>query len=145
MNDDLDITAGTIYGEARGEGILGMDAVANVISNRVAIAIDHVIKYDKPHPLFGDGTFKDCCQRPEQFSCWNKDDPNLPIILDLPPDSGIAAQMAYNAAAAALDGTLVDNTNGATHYYATSLSEPPYWAKGKVPCATIGRQVFFKL
>lgn len=143
--NELDITAGTIYGEARGEGILGMDAVASVIANRVDIARDHVIKYDKPHPLFGDGTFADCCQRPEQFSCWNEDDPNLAIVLALTPDSGITAQVSYNSAMAAIDGSLVDNTNGATHYYAASLSEPPYWAKGKTPCATIGKQIFFKL
>lgn len=142
---DLDTTAQTVYGEARGEGVMGMDAVASVIRNRVAIAQQHVEDHDTPHPLFGDGSFADCCQRPEQFSCWNKGDPNLPLILDLSPDSGVTAQIAFNAAAAALDGTLVDNTNGATHYYSTSLPEPPYWAKGKLPSARIGRQLFFKL
>ena len=34
QKNDLDILARTLYGEARGEGTEGMEAVANVIMNR---------------------------------------------------------------------------------------------------------------
>jgi len=36
-----------------------------------------------------------------------------------------------------------DPTEGATHYYATSMATPPFWAKGK-PFVQIGRHRFFK-
>ncbi len=39
MSDrDIDVLARTIYGEARGESISGMEAVASVVLNRVAFS-----------------------------------------------------------------------------------------------------------
>ena len=41
---ETDILARTIYGEARGESISGMEAVASVVLNRVAFAKFAVIE-----------------------------------------------------------------------------------------------------
>jgi spore germination cell wall hydrolase CwlJ-like protein len=31
----------------------------------------------------------------------------------------------------------------ATHYHARWMRDPPRWARGKAPCATIGQHLFF--
>ena len=126
---DEDILARTICGEARGEGEQGMQAVANVIMNRT----------DKPG--WWGTTIKDVCLKPYQFSCWNVDDPNRPIILNLDENYSIyndAMAIAQNAS----NGSLPDITDGATNYYAKGIPEPK-WAAGKTPCAVIGNQLFF--
>jgi hypothetical protein len=43
----------------------------------------------------------------------------------------------------AVNGTLPDATQGSTYYYAKSMPEPPYWARGKTPVADIGGQLYF--
>jgi N-acetylmuramoyl-L-alanine amidase len=131
---NIDTLARTIYGEARGQGGYGMRAVACAIMNRVALA--------GQHPHFGDGTVSSCCQYPWQFSCWNQNDPNLPIlqkVLVTDPNFALAIQIATDA----VNGNLPDITDGATYYYAMGTPVPP-WAVDKNPCATIGRHVFFK-
>ena len=72
--EDIDVLARTIYGEARGEykrpdgGIASLIAVANVVMNRL-----------KAKTWYG-MTVKEVCQKPFQFSCWNKQDPNRALI-----------------------------------------------------------------
>ena len=56
---DIDIVARTLFGEARGEGPLGMRAVAHVIRNRVR---------DKRWR----DTYAEVCLRSKQFSAWNR-------------------------------------------------------------------------
>ncbi|MFR2533048.1 MAG: cell wall hydrolase, partial [Alphaproteobacteria bacterium] len=41
----------------------------------------------------------------------------------------------------AVAGLLEDKTNGATHYHTRHVW--PDWAKGKIPCAEIGRHFFY--
>jgi N-acetylmuramoyl-L-alanine amidase len=125
-----DILARTLVGEARGEGNQGMTAVCNVIMNRVA------------KPGWWGTDVKGVCLRPWQFSCWNVGDPNRSFILNLATDKAIY-QVAHIIAQKAIDGDLPDITNGATSYYASSMTTPPAWAAGKTPCAVIGRQLFF--
>jgi len=130
---DQDIMARTIYGEARGEGIAGMQAVANVILNRFSL-------WDS-HPHFGNGTIESVCLAPWQFSCWNENDPNLPILKSINDSDPVFIQ-CFEIAGNALEGSLADNTNGATFYYVRGSKEPT-WAFGKDPCASIGRHLFF--
>ena len=59
MQSDVSIIAKTIYGEARGEGYVGMLAVATVIFNRA--------RGDK-------SLLAKVCLKPKQFSCWNSTD-----------------------------------------------------------------------
>ncbi len=144
MNDkEVDTVARTLWGEARGEGDTGMQAVGCVIFNRVQIARKFIVVQSKPHPLFGDGTFADCCQRKFQFSCWNAGDPNL-AKLEAVDNSDPQFVIALRIAEQAVAGTLLpDITNGATHYYERHIPAPP-WAVGKTPCAEIGNHRFFK-
>ena len=125
--DQADYMARTIYGEARGEGTRGMQAVGNVIMNRV-----------KAGGWYG-ASIKDVVLKPYQFSCWNEGDPNRTIILN-----ATAAQLssARNIADKIIDGTLSDITGGATHYHAKSIT--PYWAKTLTKTATIGNHIFYK-
>lgn len=132
---ELDTLARTIYGEARGEGEYGMQAVANVIMNRFDKFLSGEITW------WGEGII-DICLKPKQFSCWNTGDPNLAVIEKVDATNQTFA-IALNVAGKAIDGDLEDITNGATSYYADTSPEP-YWAKGKTPCAHIGHHLFFE-
>jgi spore germination cell wall hydrolase CwlJ-like protein len=78
-----------------------------------------------------------------QFSSWNADDPNRAKLLAVTTADPQFAK-ASAIAAEAVQGSLIDITDGADHYYATSISTPA-WAQGKAPTCTIGRQVFYAL
>ena len=69
-NLEVDVLARTIWGEARGEGKEGMEAVASVILNRTEIA-------KRLDGYWWGNTIIQVCQKPYQFSCWNKLDPNF--------------------------------------------------------------------
>ena len=128
---DLEIFALTLYGEARGEGDRGTQAVANVIMNRVN------------HPDWWGNDVRSVCLHPYQFSCWNPRDPNLPQMLAL-DETNIYYQKAASFASRAMAGTLDDITNGGDNYYAVTELTAPYWAKGLTPCAAVGHHLFFK-
>ncbi|HWY34355.1 MAG TPA: cell wall hydrolase [Nitrosopumilaceae archaeon] len=126
---DFDALWLTLFGEARGEPIEGLIAVGCVIRNRVNTQKK---------------TYKEICLADNQFSCWNSDDPNLPIMMDnfylINP---LLTQIKF-ISAGIIQQLLLDNTKGATHYLTTSLfkTKPPRWAmEGKM--ATIkGNQTF---
>ncbi len=131
----LDIFARTLWGEARGEGARGMEAVASVILNRVRVS------QAKKGFWWGNDIIA-VCQKPFQFSCWNHDDPNLAKLLAV--DTKDAAFVAAkDIAKRAFYGLLTDTTNNATHYHAAGIR--PYWIKGEKPTATIGRHVFYRI
>ena len=140
-DDNIDILARTMYGEARGEGDAGMRAVACVVMNRCATAQKFIAGNARHHPLFGDGTPASACKMSWQFSCWNAADPNSRIINDVDDSDSVFAR-ACHIAADAVSGRLTDETGGATHYY-DRRSPTPSWAEGKSPCAAIGRHLFF--
>lgn len=139
---DIDTLARTIFGEQRGGGKLGMQSVANVVLNRVAMAQNYVDNHAHRHPLFGDGTISLCCKMPYQFSCWNKNDVNLEIITKVDDSNPVFAD-AIQVASDVINGVLGDITDGATHYYSMKLSNSPGWAIGKDPCQVIAGQYFF--
>ncbi len=68
---EADVLARTLWGEARSEGHVGMEAVASVVLNRVKVARDHGGKY------WWGANIVQVCQKPYQFSCWNRSDPNF--------------------------------------------------------------------
>ena len=139
---DLEFVAKTIYGEARGEFNKGKQAVGYVICNRAKIAKRYVEQYGHGHPLYGSGTPASACTVAYQFSCWNIGDENLPIITNLDIHS-TKALPSLGAAKVALEETLPDPSNGATHYHALGIN--PDWAEGQIPCASIGNHVFYNL
>jgi hypothetical protein len=125
------VAAQTIWGEARGEGDEGMHAVACVIANRRALR------------WYGARTVAEVCLAPFQFSCWNAGDPNRPKLDAVPdrPDARWPTALKY---ATQVQNRLIDDiTDGATHYYATTLRQAPAWALGHEPCKRIGNQLFF--
>lgn len=134
MSDrDIDVLARTIYGEARGESISGMEAVASVVLNRVA--------FSKRRGRYWCGNnVHDVCRKPQQFSCWNKDDPNYRLVSKV-SDSDLIFCICKRVAARAVAGLLEDKTGCATHYHTKQVW--PVWARGKIPCAEIGHHFFY--
>jgi len=136
--NDIDVLARTIYGEARGEygrpdgGIASLICVGNVVMNRLA-----------KMSWFG-RSVREVCQKPWQFSCWNYGDVNRHIIEQVDAGDGVfkvCKDVAYQVAHALWP----DLTGGCDHYYSALLKSPPKWAVGKPPKFRIGRHLFFNL
>lgn len=139
ISHDIDVLARTIYGEARGEyktttgGLAAYIAVANVVMNRVREA-----------RKFGDGIAA-VCQKPYQFSCWNQNDPNLPIIEALEPDQDVLFDLAIEVAKNVSENKWPDLTNGSNHYFSNTMPAEPAWAVNRRCQRQIGRHLFYKL
>lgn len=124
----IDVLARTLYGEARGENVRGMEAVAAVVMNRVA------------RGGWWGRTVETVCLKPWQFSCWNANDPNRQRVLEV-TDADPAFRSCLRIARRAVAGALEDPTKGATHYHAIGML--PRWAEGHQPSARIGNHVFY--
>lgn len=123
--------ARTLYGEARGEPTAGIEAVANVVLNRV--------KSNR----YPNTVAKVCLQR-LQFSCWNDNDPNRKIIEKLKPGDNPVFDAILAIATRALLGGLPSLVVGALHYHAKGIK--PNWVKnspGATLIATIGSHLFW--
>jgi len=131
----IDVLARTLWGEARNQGTHGMQAVANVVMNRT----DHA--QEKGRFWWGNNVIQ-VCQKPYQFSCWNRNDPNFKKVQSV-DESDLYFASAVRIARRAVIGALNDITNGATHYHTKNIA--PYWAKGRTPCAEIGSHVFYHM
>ena len=132
---EIDVLARTLWGEARGEGNAGMRAVACVILNRVRIA-QRQEKY-----WWGNNVIQ-VCQKPYQFSCWNRSDPNFKKLQAV-DEKDLYFATAMRIAKRALADVLEDTTHGATHYHVYGIT--PHWAQSEKPVAVIGRHVFYRL
>ena len=130
-SDDLMTLAMTLWGEARGEGRAGMEAVACVIGNRVRRNWRQKAGYVA------------VCRDKWQFSCWNANDPNLARMEAQRRNPDALFQLALEVAERQIRNALPDMTFGATHYYAVSLRNPPFWANNKQPCYQLGNHLFF--
>ena len=128
---DIDVLARTIWGEARGEGRSGMEAVAAVVMNRFRSAA----WYSAP-------TVAGVAMKRFQFSAWNPNDPNHDKLINVTKDDPDFA-LAMNIAHDAIYGRGDDPTDGATHYYANYIN-PPNWTQGATQTAQIGQHLFFK-
>ena len=125
---DADVLAKTLWGEARGEGLAGMQAVAAVIVNRVK---------SRRYP----NTVKGVCLQPWQFSMWNPDDHNGEAAMKMRRGDSTVYDRCLDVAADAIAGRVADPTGGALHYAVTGLN--PYWAKDATVSAQIGRHTFY--
>ena len=133
LDTTVDVLARTLWGEARGEPIAGIEAVAAVVANRARIAAER-------GGWWWGATIRDVCLKPWQFSCWNSGDPNRPRLLAVGRGDPVFETCVRIARRAAL-GLLADPTGGATHYHAVGVG--PYWAAGRSPSAVIGRHLFY--
>jgi len=136
---DVTYLAATIYGEARGESMAGKRAVAHVVKNRA-----------EQGGWWGD-TIQSVVQKPYQFSAWNDNDPNSPIVKDIAFNFGRKCseflddevlQDCLCAAIEVLNGHVEDKTDGATHYHARSIH--PDWADRLEETVVTGNHVFYK-
>lgn len=132
---EVETLARTLWGEARGEGTIGMQAVACVILNRVRLA------EEKQGFWWGNNIFQ-VCQKPYQFSCWNKSDPNFRKLLKVSIDNPYYAT-ALRIARRAVFARIEDITKGADHYHAAGIT--PFWTKNERPVAVIGNHIFYRL
>lgn len=130
QTDLVDTLARSLYGEARNQGIEGMQCVASVILNRVA------------QPSWWGTDICSVCLHPYQFSCWNENDPNR-VIIEAVDGSDAVFSMAQTIAQNAVNGTLQDQTNGATFY--CTLDSNPDWAQGQTPCFIYKAHKFYCL
>lgn len=133
--NDRDILARTIWGEARGESPAGKVAVAWTIRNRV---------FDgKENSWWGEG-YAGVCQKPYQFSCWNKSDPNYPYLNGTRQIPFRELAQCRVAGDQVIDGNVPDPTGGATHYYAIAMKKPPAWSAKAKQTLKLGGHVFFR-
>ncbi|PCI00624.1 MAG: hydrolase [Alphaproteobacteria bacterium] len=133
----VDVMARTLWGEARSEGVKGMEAVAHVILNRVKYAKNNGGKFWWGHDV------TTVCQRPYQFSCWNHSDPNRARIIAL-DSSDIHFQTCVRVARRAIYGGLGrDMTKGATHYHTFHVN--PIWSRDIEPVTIVGGHKFYDL
>lgn len=135
MSDSVAIAAGwsfetgvrTLWQEARGEPLVGQQAVAHVLVNRL-----------------NDGrwghTLAAVCLYPLQFSGWNIHDPNRMAAAALPDDDPMLSTLRGILSSAFSE---TDPTGGAKFYYAASIHEPD-WAKAMISCGQFGHQFFFR-
>lgn len=132
LNDDLDILARTIFGEARGDyknfGLASFIAIADVIINRKSK------NFQK--------TITEVCLAPYQFSCWNENDPNYVVISKPIIDSLIFKKCVY-VAQNVFEGKWPDLTDGCDHYHLKGIK--PYWAARLTPKRMIGSHCFYEL
>lgn len=131
-----------LWGEARGEGPLGMLGVAHVIVNRAygpKASLPEAMKADSGHAL------KVKILQPLQFSCFNKDDPNRVKLLEPHKHEPQGWWQALAVSTLVLNGLTCDPTHGAVNYLTTELllsDQAPKWAKGMVITARHGNHTF---
>ena len=126
------ILACTLWSEDRGGGAEGMEPIAGVILNR------------SDHPGWWGHDIVGVCLCPGQFDGWNWRDPNFRPLLtvnELSEDFKEALVISQ----AALSGEQINRANGATHYYAKSMTHKPDWALNLTPCFETEHHLFFKI
>jgi N-acetylmuramoyl-L-alanine amidase len=132
---DIDILARTMWGEARSEGALGMQAVAHVVMNRLK-------KSNAGNGYNWGRSITDICLFPWQFSAWNKGDPNRDRMLKVTEADPKFAE-AKRIARMVVSGQLADITGGADHYHTTAVK--PSWKDANKKTAQIGTHVFYNI
>jgi spore germination cell wall hydrolase CwlJ-like protein len=116
VQTDLDCLAEAVYYEGRSEPFIGQLAIANVALTRTTKSVCAVVH--------------DRCQ----FSYWC--DGKNENMTDLK-----ARKTSYQVARLALDGALVGETEGATHYHADYVN--PHWASKLFYLGRIGKHLFY--
>ena len=129
---EIQILAQTLLGEAGGEGLQGMRAVAHVIRNRMA-------SNRFPNSAIG------VAQQPQQFSAWNSGEGGNNPGRYGPGSAGW--NTAIQAINQVFNGNDQDITGGATHYWAPRgmpNGRDPYWARSETTNGRvrIGNQIF---
>jgi len=132
--DDLSCLAEAVYFEARSESFVAQLAVANVILERVSsekypndiCSVVHQSRKWKGKPI------RNKCQ----FSYWCDGKPETIANVD-------AYQQSVSASELALQGVILAQTDGATHYHAAYVV--PYWATDDsfLTLGQVGLHIFY--
>jgi N-acetylmuramoyl-L-alanine amidase len=125
---DCDMLALCVWRESDDQSIGCMAAVAHVVMNRAE------------QPGWWGIDIHSVVLRPWQFSCFNHGDPNESRW---PDGANLQWIEARRIAAAVLDGTDRDLTDGATSYYDVSI-DPPDWTGGMIFTVQFDRIRFYK-
>lgn len=127
---DTEVIARTLWGEARNQGVPGMQAVACVIRNR------------RDNPGWWGRTLRGVCLSRMQFSCWNTFDPQF-AAMHAPEITGRSIALARQVAADIEN--LPDTINGADHYCTEAVVEQTSFARNNTPVAHVGTHVFYRI
>jgi hypothetical protein len=137
----IPLLATLIHSEARGEPIEGQVGVAWTVRNRVY-----------SNKWFG-GSWHQVMTRWAQYSgLWEQlSSPGnwqatMEFVNRLRSDPTVLQTQEFWVARGIIEDVLLDNTENATHYYATyldSLGETPSWAKTGFHTATLGGHKFY--
>lgn len=127
---DREIVAACLVLEAGGEGPEGMQAVLNVILNRAGGYVHRMVQETVRYGAFS-------CMS----SIWKKESPDYSPLIRRAENQSAAYQQARQLISLMEDGFLQDNTGGATHYHAASIS--PYWISDMRYLTTIGNHIFY--
>lgn len=124
----------TVYGEARGEPVVGQQGVASVIKNRMTA---------------GNQSAQDVIFTPNAFQPWN--DPKTRQMLEkLDPADPQYQAILNKAVRPVMAGDAKDPTGGATNFYSPTALDAlklpiPSWAANQKPSAVIGGHQFYNL
>lgn len=128
LSNDV-MAALTIYSEARGESFLGKQLVAATIFNRSLVG--EIYRGDESLRV------AQAVLRPQQFSCWNTDDPNRKVMAllddqDYEYQACLAAWQTHKYLAIPLT---------VKHYH--SVRVKPYWADSSKVFVREGNHIFY--
>lgn len=127
LDDAITCLARTVYWEAKGEGVAGMEAIANVVMNRLG----HEGFPNTVCEVVKQGQERKTCQ----FSWW----------CDGRPDSAQEEKpyaAAKEVARKALNRELEDRTGGALYFHHRGVT--PNWAAKYTKTAEVGEHLFYK-
>jgi spore germination cell wall hydrolase CwlJ-like protein len=127
LDDAITCLSRTVYWEARGEGPASMEAVANVVLNRLG-------QEGFPNTIcevVTQGREQGACQ----FSWWCDGRSN-----DAEEDKSYA--IAKEIARKALNGQLTDRTGGALYFHQRKVT--PSWSAEYIKTVEVGEHVFYK-
>jgi len=137
--DDTKLLTLCIYGEARNQGLDGMHAVGSVVRNRV-----------EAQTFYGN-SYNSVILLPQQFSCFNSDDPNLDKLkaiaqnFDYSLENLIILRRCHWIARGVIEGVLGSNVGGATLYLNPSgVKHMPAWVKQATYLTKVGDHEFYK-
>jgi spore germination cell wall hydrolase CwlJ-like protein len=150
--EDVDILARTIFGEARGEGAHGMQFVASVIMTRYYLAQINPAYARQFGSTPVEVATKANNRGVHQFSAWNSFDRNYRYIqsVDLSNPSSFrpgemsAFEEAMEAARLALSGQLIGFSDTADHYHTIAM-RCARWSCGRMPVIREGEHIGFQL
>ncbi len=127
LDDAITCLARSIYWEAKGEGAAGMEAVANVVMNRLG------------HEGFPNTVCEVVMQGQERGSCqfsWWCDG----LSDDVQEEK--AYEIAKEIARKALNRQLTDRTDGAMYFHQRKVN--PDWSSKFINTVAVGKHIFYK-